>query len=136
MEASKKIVEQFKVLLAIALCDDSLHPLEVSLLHDFAAKNYISLETQQELLLDPEKHLPNDITTIDIDLRFLVELARMIIADNVIDDKELEMLYKYADKSNLAGTNVKGWCHYLLELAGEGIEINEIRSELDMLNAL
>jgi len=134
METKIKQIDQFKALLAIALCDDNLHPAEIALLNNFALRHDIPLTAQQEILLDPDKHLPTDLRTIEFDFTFLVELAKMINADDVIEDSELDLLYQFVEWSKLAGTNILGWSHYLLELTQEEIGVDEIRSELEMLS--
>ena len=134
MDTNRKKFEQFKVLLAVALCDDNLHASEISLLNDFATKHNLPIDEHRNVLLEPEKHVPQNYDSVELDFLFLVQLSRMILADSVIEDSELDMLYQFADRSKLAGSNVQGWCHYLLELVDEGLEPDAMRSELDQLH--
>jgi hypothetical protein len=129
MTDQEEKIRRFKILMAFALSDDSLHQAEIALLNDYAACHEIPIDVQRAVLLDPESVLSEIEDAIHVDLHFLVDLAKMVLADDVVEDAEFDMLSRFVAVAFPEADNDEGISHLLIEWVSEGMTLDEIKKE-------
>ncbi|WP_103072138.1 TerB family tellurite resistance protein [Aquimarina sediminis] len=92
----KNNIAQFAAIANIACTGGQSNEEEKRLLNKFAYKLNISEKHFTEVLRNPSNYPINPPSSKEGRLQYLYDLFRMIFADNVIDEKEMKLIHKYA----------------------------------------
>lgn len=112
----------------MALSDGDFSVSELKMLYSFAAERGVDKGALDKLLMtEGVIDVPGDIET---KVEYLVELVRMIWADNKVDAEERAMLQKYARRFGFLDENIPELTEYLLEAVNSGKGKMEILNEL------
>ncbi|NND62467.1 MAG: TerB family tellurite resistance protein [Flavobacteriaceae bacterium] len=89
-------LSHFASIARIAFVDGELNEDEETLLNRFARKLNVSEMEYQDILKNPEKYPIHPPNSADVRLERMLDLFKMIFADNEIDDEERALLERYA----------------------------------------
>ena len=92
----KSNIAHFAAIANIAFIDGELNEEERTLLFRFARKLDIDDEHFKEIMKDPKKYPVIPPHSKEEKLEYLHDLFRMIYADHVMENRESELVYKYA----------------------------------------
>jgi uncharacterized tellurite resistance protein B-like protein len=117
----------FLNLYSMALADSKFDEKEISILYKLGEERGIPKETIDALLLNPPLSenltLPNSLTE---KVEYLYDYAKMILADGVVDEKEVNMLEKFCTKFQFQEENVSTIAQLLIEAARNNTPKNEL----------
>lgn len=86
----------FASIVSMAAVDGELNPQELHLLKRFANKLNISEAEYVSILKNPSQYPINPPNSADIRLERMLDLFKIIFADNEIDDDERRLIERYA----------------------------------------
>ncbi len=92
----KRNLAHFASLANIAYTHGGIHEEEAKLLKRFSTKLDVSESEYQEILKDPSKYPISGSNSADERLERMLDLFKMIFADNEINDQERMLIEKYA----------------------------------------
>ncbi len=125
-----KINEQMKShfidLYSISLSDSNADTKELELLYDIGLKNGVNREQMDLLLKNPHKvkaHIPtNEVEKIEK----LYDFTQMVLADGIIDIREVDILKNFCRRFGFIESNIQGIVEFLIEECKKGTSKNEI----------
>ena len=86
----------FASIVSLAAVDGELNPQEVALLQRFAKKLDVNEEEYASILKNPSQYPINPPNSADKRLERMLDLFKIIFADNEIDDEERALVERYA----------------------------------------
>ena len=89
-------LSHFASIASIAALDGELNEAEENLLERFARKLNVTDQEYKDVLKDPKKYPINPPNSAEKRLERMLDLFKMIFADNEIDDEERSLLERYA----------------------------------------
>ncbi len=117
----------FLNLYSIALADSKFDEKEIAVLYRLGEEKGIPKETIDTMLLSPplSEHLilPN---TLSEKIEYLYDYAKMIIADGIIHDDEVNTLEKFCIKFKFEEKNAAAIAQLLIEAARDNIPKTEL----------
>ena len=123
----KRNLGHFASIASIAAVDGALNDAEEKLLNRFARKLNITEAEYAEILKNPTKYPINPPNSADKRLERMLDLFKMIFADQEIDDEERVLLERYAIglgyTEDLAGKLIKR----SVEIFNGGLDLEDYR---------
>jgi uncharacterized tellurite resistance protein B-like protein len=117
----------FLNLYSMALADSSFDEKEISILYRIGEERGIPKEKIDAMLLSPplteHLHLPD---TLGEKIGYLYDYAKMILADGVVHDDEINTLEKFCIKFQFEEKNVPAIAQLLIEAAKNNISKNDL----------
>lgn len=117
----------FLNLYAMALADSQFDEKEIAVLYKLGEERGVAKETIDTMLLNPphdgQVNIPD---TLIEKISFLYDYAKMILADGVIHDDEVNTLEKFCIKFQFEEENVPTIAKLLIEAARNDISKNEL----------
>lgn len=89
-------LSHFASIASLASVDGELNEAEVNLLERFARKLNVTDQEYKDVLKNPKKYPINPPNSAEKRLERMLDLFKMIFADNEIDDDERQLLERYA----------------------------------------
>lgn len=86
----------FSAIVNLALVDGEINPEEESKVERFAHKLDISEKEYQEIIQSPKKYPLRTIVSSSDRMERMFDFFKIIFADHIIDEPELEMINRYA----------------------------------------
>ena len=94
-EKSRKL-SHFASMLKMAMVDGIVQEQEMNLLKRFASKLDVTDEEFQKIKKNPELYPMEPANSADVRLERMLDLFKIIFADNEIDDEEKRLVERYA----------------------------------------
>lgn len=117
----------FLNLYSMALADSKFDEKEIAILYRLGEEKGIPRETIDAMLLSPplseQLDLPN---TLGEKIEYLYDYAKMILADGLVHDDEINTLEKFCIKFQFEEENVPAIAQLLIEAARNDISKNEL----------
>lgn len=112
----------FLNLYSMALTDSKFDEKEIAILYRLGEERGVAKETIDAMLLSPplseDINIPN---TLSEKIEYLYDYAKMILADGIVDDAELNTLEKFCIKFQFEEKNVTTIAQLLIEAAGNNM---------------
>jgi len=129
-----ELKSHFLNLYSVALSDTQVDEKELEYLFNFGKERGVEKEEIEELILHPDKivfTIPEDVLK---KIEYLYDFARMIWADNKVDEYELTALEKFCKKFGFEKENIEIIMKFLLEEAKSNTDkidvINKVKENL------
>ena len=117
----------FLNLYSMALADSKFDEKEIAVLYRLGEEKGIPKETIDAMLLNPTVsehiYLPD---TLPEKIEYLYDYAKMILADGVVHEDEINTLEKFCIKFQFAEENVAAIVQLLIGAARDNISTNEL----------
>jgi len=117
----------FLNLYSMALADSQFDEKEIAILYKLGEERGVAKETIDAMLLNPpqseEVNIPD---TLAEKIEFLYDYARMILADAVVHDDEVNTLEKFCIKFQFEEKNVPTIAQLLIEAARNNISKSDL----------
>ena len=123
-------INRYKLLMSVALSDDKLHPLEVALLNNYAAKHDVPIDVQREVMLNPASFAISDKYHSSLDTEFLIDVAKLVLVDDIVEESEITLMCHYIKALYPHINNLEGAAHLVVEWVEDGVASEEISREL------
>jgi len=124
---TSELQTHFLNLYSMALADSKFDEKEISILYRLGEERGIPKETIDAMLLNPplseHLHLPD---TLSDKIEYLYDYAKMILADGVVHDDEINTLEKFCIKFQFEEKNVPAIAQLLIEAARNNIPKNDL----------
>lgn len=123
---NESLKSHFLNLYALALTDSHFDEKEIYLLYKLSEDKGLSKADLDNLLQNPgnvQFHFPD---TLQERIEYLYDYARMILADNLVEEEELSTLRKFCIRLGFAEDNTASIMDFLLEAARNNVPTSEI----------
>ena len=134
LQFDNSLKSHFLNLYSIALSDTEIDSKELALLYKLGIERGVTKEDIETIILNPEKvkfSIPDDVL---IKIEYLYDFARMICADNKIENDEKVALEKFCLKFGFEHANVSTIAEFLIFEANKGsnlqIVIEQVKQTL------
>jgi uncharacterized tellurite resistance protein B-like protein len=94
--AQQRKLSHFAAIVSIAYIDGSINEEEKKVLFNLADKLNINENQFAEIVSKPEKYPLEPVSSKEERLEYIHDLFTMIYADHKVDQKEVEMIHRYA----------------------------------------
>ncbi len=113
----------------MAMSDEDFSPSEWKMLYQFGREREIDKDALDYILLNStgSVEVPTEIST---KIEYLYDLARMIWADEQVNEDEISMLKKYCRRFQFLEENIQELTNYLLESAKSNKSKEDLLTEL------
>lgn len=128
---TNQLKAHFLRLYQMALADDNFNVLELQMLYHFADERGVPKEELDRLFESPLSHqslVPEDLATR---IEYLYDLTRIIWADEIITDDEMDTLKKYCRIFEFKEENIDELAAYLIDCVKNGIQKQDIINQLN-----
>lgn len=126
---SMHLKSHFIRLYRMAVTDGDFSPLELKMLYQFAEDRGVPSDELDRILLSPigKMGIPE---TVEERIEYLFDFSRMIWADGIVTEDEIETLKKFCLKFQFKEENVEELSQYLIKSVKDGKGKDEILNEL------
>ena len=130
----KRNQDHFASIVRVAMSDGVITENERTFLHRMAAKLNISEDEYKVILKDYKSHPINPPTSYDIRLARLYDLARMVYADDVLGEKQKDMLERLGIGLGFSTGNISYVVDKALKLVVAGVDKDNFLDEIKNMN--
>lgn len=124
---TSELQTHFLNLYSMALADSEFDEKEIAILYRLGEEKGIPKETIDAMLLNPPLSGQLDLpTTLSGKIEYLYDYAKMILADGVVHDDEINTLEKFCIKFQFEEENVPAIAQLLIEAAKNDIPKSEL----------
>lgn len=129
-EYTIELKSHFLRLYQMALTDGDFNRVEIDFLYDLALKKGITKDELSEILkpCNFKLSVPSDLKQ---KIEYLLDLARMIIADNVVEDDEKSTFKKYILKFGFLEENANDLINYFIDAAQNNKSLSAVIDEIN-----
>lgn len=124
----------FSAIVRVALSDGSITPEEQHFLDKLAIKLEISQAEYEEILENPLKYPVNPPLMHTHRLERLYDLARMVYADDVLGEKQRDLLTRFALALGFTAGNVGYIVDKALKLVDLNVDLDTFTYEMQHMN--
>lgn len=129
---SAVLKSHFLSLFELAMIDDDLAQAEREYLYDIGARHDISKEQMHQILFH-EPHTPFTMPESKEErIGQVFDLVCMMLADNKLDEREVELCIKLARKLGFAENILSGLVKALITAADDDADHETVRAELEI----
>ncbi|MFI2742140.1 TerB family tellurite resistance protein [Zhouia sp. PK063] len=126
--------DHFASIVRIALSDGEINPEEKAFLDRLANRLDISDEEYATIVKNPLAYPINPPHNYDSRLERLYDIARMIYADHIEDEDELNMIQRLAVGLGFTPSNVKFIVTKAMDLIHHGVDVDTFKEEIRHMN--
>ena len=130
----KRNQDHFASIVRVAMSDWVITENERTFLHRLAAKLNISEDEYKVILKDYKSHPINPPTSYDLRLGRLYDLATMVYADDVLGEKQKDMLERLGIGLGFSTGNVSYVVDKALKLVNAGVDKDNFLDEIKNMN--
>ena len=124
---TSELQTHFLNLYSMALADSRFDEKEIAILYRIGEERGIPKETIDAMLLSPPLAVNLDLPdTLSEKIEYLYDYAKMILADGVVHDDEVNTLEKFCTKFQFEEKNVATIAQLLIEAARNNIPKTEL----------
>ena len=124
----------FSAIVRVALSDGTITPNEKQFLEKLSIKLEISPAEYEEILENPLKYPVNPPLMHSHRLERLYDLARMVYADDVLGDKQQDLLTRFALALGFTAGNVSYIVDKALKLVDMNVDLDTFTYEMQHMN--
>ncbi|MDP5000917.1 TerB family tellurite resistance protein [Flavobacterium sp. LMO8] len=124
----------FSAIVRVALSDGTITPNEKQFLEKLSIKLEISHAEYEEILENPLKYPVNPPLMHTHRLERLYDLARMVYADDVLGDKQQDLLTRFALALGFTAGNVGYIVDKALKLVDMNVDLDTFTYEMQHMN--
>lgn len=124
----------FSAIVRVALSDGTITPNEKQFLEKLSIKLEISHAEYEEILENPLKYPVNPPLMHSHRLERLYDLARMVYADDVLGDKQQDLLTRFALALGFTAGNVGYIVDKALKLVDMNVDLDTFTYEMQHMN--
>lgn len=124
----------FSAIVRVAMSDGSISPEEKQFLDKLAIKLEISQAEYEEILENPLKYPVNPPLMHTHRLERLYDLARMVYADDVLGEKQQDLLTRFALALGFTAGNVGYIVDKALKLVDMNVDLDTFTYEMQHMN--
>lgn len=124
----------FSAIVRVALSDGTITPDEKKFLDKLAIKLEISQAEYEEILENPLKYPVNPPLMHSHRLERLYDLARMVYADDVLGEKQQDLLTRFALALGFTAGNVSYIVDKALKLVDMNVDLDTFTYEMQHMN--
>ncbi|WP_333808971.1 tellurite resistance TerB family protein [Flavobacterium sp.] len=124
----------FSAIVRVALSDGTITPEEKKFLDKLAIKLEISQAEYEEILENPLKYPVNPPLMHSHRLERLYDLARMVYADDVLGEKQQDLLTRFALALGFTAGNVSYIVDKALKLVDMNVDLDTFTYEMQHMN--
>lgn len=121
----RRNLAHFSAIVNLALTDGSIGSEEETKLNGFARKLGISAEEYKEIVVNPSKYPLISPISAEMRLERLFDFFRIIYADHIIDDDELDLLHRYAIGLGYTTEKAEAIIKKSIKIFGGGIDFED-----------
>jgi uncharacterized tellurite resistance protein B-like protein len=121
----RRNLAHFSAIVNLALTDGSINPEEDTKLAGFAHKLGISLDEFKEIVANPAKYPLIAPVSSEMRTERLYDFFRIIYADHIIDEHELELLHRYAIGLGYTSDKAEAIIQKSIKIFGGGIDFED-----------
>ncbi|GAB4206480.1 MAG: hypothetical protein Fur0023_16370 [Bacteroidia bacterium] len=115
---NEHLKNHFLNLCLLALSDEHMDTTEIEKLYQIGEEKGISKEEITEIILNPNQasdiNMPQDVFT---KVEYLYDFAQIIIADGVVDEREIKMMENFCNQFGFKQENIPSIIQFLIEEA-------------------
>ncbi len=130
----KRNQDHFASIVRVAMSDGVITENERTFLHRLAAKLNISEDEYKVILKDYKSHPINPPTSYDLRLGRLYDLATMVYADDVLGEKQKDMLERLGIGLGFSTGNISYVVDKALKLVIAGVDKDNFLDEIKNMN--
>ncbi len=130
----KRNQDHFASIVRVAMSDGVITENERTFLHRLAAKLNISEDEYKVILKDYKSHPINPPTSYDLRLGRLYDLATMVYADDVLGEKQKDMLERLGIGLGFSTGNISYVVDKALKLVNAGVDKDNFLDEIKNMN--
>jgi len=130
----KRNQDHFASIVRVAMSDGVITENERTFLHRLAAKLNISEDEYKVILKDYKSHPINPPTSYDLRLGRLYDLATMVYADDVLGEKQKDMLERLGIGLGFSTGNISYVVDKALKLVHAGVDKDNFLDEIKNMN--
>ncbi|MCR9289970.1 MAG: hypothetical protein NXI23_21555 [Bacteroidetes bacterium] len=120
----------FLNLFSIALSDSTMDPIELKMLYNIGLEKGIKKEEVDFIINNPHKvRFYKPLTNLEA-LEQLYDLIRMVLADGIIDPRELTVCSTIAEKLGFQKENIPDLIDYLIEEKRKNVDKDKLISKI------
>ncbi|MFN7045980.1 MAG: TerB family tellurite resistance protein [Flavobacterium sp.] len=124
----------FSAIVRVALSDGTISPEEKKFLDKLAIKLEISQSEYEEILENPLKYAINPPLLYTRRLERLYDLAKMVYADDVLGEKQHDLLTRFALALGFTAGNVNYIVDKALKLVDMNVDLDTFTYEMQHMN--
>jgi len=130
----KRNEDHFAAIVRVAMSDNIITPEERTFLDRVAHNLEISESDYKTILKDYASHPINPPITYDRRLERLYDLGRMVYADSDLGSRQQAMLERLGVGLGFSPQNVKYIVDKALALVSNGVDLDDFKEEIKMMN--
>ena len=131
----KRNQDHFAAIVRVAMSDGVINDMEREFLDRLARRLDITEEKYKEILKDYQSHPINPPTSYDRRLERLYDLARMVWADHVEGEAQINILQRLCIGLGFNPKNAKHITNKALELVHEEADLDEFTEGIKTMNS-
>lgn len=116
----------FLNLYAIALSDTQIETIELESLYRIGEERGIEKSEIDQVILHPDKIKFTYPDTLNEKITYLYDLAKIILADGVVDINERKTLELFCNKFGFEEENISSIADFLIESATNNLQITDL----------
>lgn len=130
----KRNEDHFAAIVKVAMADGEIHPEEQEFLDRLARRLDIRDDEYKQILKDYATHPVNPPSSYDRRIERLYDLARMVWADHIEGEAQVNMLDKLCIGLGFRTENAKYVRQKALDMVHEGVDIDEFTEGIKNMN--
>jgi uncharacterized tellurite resistance protein B-like protein len=119
---NETLKSHFLNLYAMALSDAQIETVELEALYKIGAEKGIERTQIDQIILNPDKVRFNFPETINEKIIYLYDLAKIIMADDIVDKNERSALEYFCARFGFRDENIVGISDFLIAAAKENMD--------------
>jgi len=129
INVSAHLKGQFLRLYQIAASDGDFSSTELEMLYNYALSRGVSKEELTKILSAPSGkiEIPSEL---DKKIEYLYDMAKMVWADGVVEEDEIDTMKKYAKRFGFLRDHLDDVVNYILESVKEGKSLENVIMEI------
>ena len=123
---NEKLQSHFLNLYAMALSDTQIETIELEVLYKIGQERGVDKNQIDDIILHPDKIKFSFPDTLNEKITYLYDLAKIILADGIVDSNERKTLELFCTKFGFESSNVSAIAEFLISSAKERIDISDL----------
>jgi uncharacterized tellurite resistance protein B-like protein len=129
INVSAHLKGQFLRLYQMAASDGEFSSVELEMLYNYALSRGVSKEDLTRILGSPLGKIAVP-TSLEQKVEYLYDLAKMVWADGIVNDDEIDTMRKYAKRFGFEEGNINDIVDYILQSVNDDKSLNDILNEI------
>lgn len=126
--------DHFAAIVRVALVDGAIGPEEKAFLDRLAKNLDISQEDYEKILENPSIYPINPPLLYDTRLERLYDIGRMVYADHLADDAEMNIMMRMGVALGFTPGNVEFIVKKAMYLLNVGVDLDTFKEEIKLMN--